>query len=355
MLLQFTNSALLLLYLLLSVSGFYVLVWPTTPWVMDVHLVAGWSLVALIPWKALISYRSLKRGLRPSFDRGVMPLLSALLAGAVVLVLSFGLAWMWNVGGWLIVAGQTIISWHWVLGLAALPLLALHAWRNWPNPRREILLSRRGALRGLALAAAGAVGWQVAETLAKSRAAPDRSRSPATGSREFASFEGNAMPVTTNPGENPRRLQAERWRLELGGAVDRPLSLAYSELLALPPAQVTATLDCTVGWFSHQTYQGIPLPDLLTLARPEHGARYVRLVSDTGYAKTFTKQESERILLATHIGGEPLTHPHGYPLRAVIPPRRGWFWVKWLTRVELLTHVAQPLPKQPRDGTQITN
>ncbi len=27
---------------------------------------------------------------------------------------------------------------------------------------------------------------------------------------------------------------------------------------------------------------------------------------------------------------------HGYPLRAVVPSRRGWSWVKWLASVEAL-------------------
>ncbi|HYH05137.1 MAG TPA: molybdopterin-dependent oxidoreductase [Bacillota bacterium] len=25
---------------------------------------------------------------------------------------------------------------------------------------------------------------------------------------------------------------------------------------------------------------------------------------------------------------------HGFPLRAVVPSRRGWFWVKWLAKIE---------------------
>ncbi len=33
-------------------------------------------------------------------------------------------------------------------------------------------------------------------------------------------------------------------------------------------------------------------------------------------------------LLATHIGEEPLSHEHGFPLRLVAPCRRGFEWVK---------------------------
>lgn len=343
MLLQFTNTALLTLFLLLSATGSYVLINPNTPWIMHVHRAAAWAFIALLPWKAIISFRSLKRGLKATFDRGVIPVVSSLLAGVVILIISVGLGWTWRIGGWWVVLGQTIISWHWVLGLAALPPLALHAWHRWPNPRRDVLVSRRSLLSTLGLFAAGIVGWRLAELIASRRTPAASPRSPSTGSREFASFQGNAMPVTTNPGENPRRIDETDWRLRISGVVERPLHLSYLELRELPPDQVTATLDCTVGWYSRQTFQGVPLTDLLRLARPRPNAAYVRLVSDTGYSKTFTLQMTDRILLATHIQDEILTHRHGFPLRAVIPPRRGWFWVKWLTQIDVLTNAIGPL------------
>ena len=63
----------------------------------------------------------------------------------------------------------------------------------------------------------------------------------------------------------------------------------------------------------------------------------VRLISITGYNHTYPLQEARNILLATHVGGEVLAPRHGYPLRAVVPGRRGWFWVKWLARIDVLT------------------
>ncbi|HEV7129561.1 MAG TPA: molybdopterin-dependent oxidoreductase [Ktedonobacterales bacterium] len=41
--------------------------------------------------------------------------------------------------------------------------------------------------------------------------------------------------------------------------------------------------------------------------------------------------------LATHTGDEPLAYEHGAPARLVAPGRRGFEWVKWLVRVEVLT------------------
>jgi DMSO/TMAO reductase YedYZ molybdopterin-dependent catalytic subunit len=41
------------------------------------------------------------------------------------------------------------------------------------------------------------------------------------------------------------------------------------------------------------------------------------------------------VLLATRIGGEPLRDGHGAPARLVVPGRRGFWWVKWVERIEL--------------------
>lgn len=62
----------------------------------------------------------------------------------------------------------------------------------------------------------------------------------------------------------------------------------------------------------------------------------MRLDSVTGYNRLLLWEEARELLLATHVGGEVLDFLHGYPLRAVVPSRRGWYWVKWLQRVVLL-------------------
>ncbi|MFW6265821.1 MAG: molybdopterin-dependent oxidoreductase, partial [Halanaeroarchaeum sp.] len=45
--------------------------------------------------------------------------------------------------------------------------------------------------------------------------------------------------------------------------------------------------------------------------------------------------DAREALLATHVGGERLTHGHGFPLRLVAPDRRGYQWVKWVEEVRV--------------------
>jgi DMSO/TMAO reductase YedYZ molybdopterin-dependent catalytic subunit len=35
------------------------------------------------------------------------------------------------------------------------------------------------------------------------------------------------------------------------------------------------------------------------------------------------------------VGGEPISHGHGAPVRLVAPGRRGFQWVKWVVRLEV--------------------
>jgi DMSO/TMAO reductase YedYZ molybdopterin-dependent catalytic subunit len=40
-------------------------------------------------------------------------------------------------------------------------------------------------------------------------------------------------------------------------------------------------------------------------------------------------------MLATRVAGEQLSAGHGFPLRLVAPGRRGFWWVKWVERVQV--------------------
>jgi hypothetical protein len=330
-LLRFTNSALLAVMAALTLTGVYGLFWALNGWMFDLHRLLGWGLIALVPWKTAISLGSLRRGLRADFDRGIMILVSLLLAGVTLLVIGLGLAWLWRLApgeAWL---RQTLISWHWMLGLGLLAPFLLHAWRRWPRPRKTDLLSRRAALKVIGVGGAALVSWWAGEAVARWRALPAAPRR-FTGSREEGSFMGNAFPVTHGPNEGNERIDALAWRLAVQGPGGIRRSLAYNELLALPRAELTATVDCTLGWYTTQVWSGCWLRDLLGPLE-DSGALAIRLESITGYAHVFPLAEAQEILLATHVGEEVLAHAHGFPLRAVIPTRRGWFWVKWITRI----------------------
>src|ERR1051325_50019 len=70
------------------------------------------------------------------------------------------------------------------------------------------------------------------------------------------------------------------WRLKIGGLVEKPLSLTYDELRALPHVQQVSTFHCVTGWTVENVHWGgVRLDDVLGPARPQSSRRAPRLVS----------------------------------------------------------------------------
>jgi DMSO/TMAO reductase YedYZ molybdopterin-dependent catalytic subunit len=71
------------------------------------------------------------------------------------------------------------------------------------------------------------------------------------------------------------------------------------------------------------------------LVTPAPGARSLYVHSVTGYWVRLPVEDLDRLLLATRVAGRTLRRGHGFPLRLVAPGRRGFWWVKWVDRIEL--------------------
>jgi DMSO/TMAO reductase YedYZ molybdopterin-dependent catalytic subunit len=114
---------------------------------------------------------------------------------------------------------------------------------------------------------------------------------------------------------------------------------SYDELFAFDD-RLTATLDCTGGFFSTQEWAGIRLDRLIG----HSGGVSIRVLSVTGYDRRFPVERASSLLLATRFGGQTLDPGHGFPARLVVPDARGFWWVKWVTAIEVddLPHWWQP-------------
>ena len=132
------------------------------------------------------------------------------------------------------------------------------------------------------------------------------------------------------PGAAPTRPQiVAASRKASGGAARR-------SRISLNITTVTATIDCTDGVYATREWRGARVGQVLDAAGVAPRATLVWFVSRTGYRWPLPLEEARRALLATHVGGEPLAHEHGFPLRLVAPERRGFQWIKWLDAIEVL-------------------
>lgn len=138
------------------------------------------------------------------------------------------------------------------------------------------------------------------------------------------------------------RFEPASWRLGVGGLVDRPLSLSYDELLALPHVDQVSTFHCVTGWVvPNVRWRGVRIGELLELAGARPAATALRFTSaEQPYVDSLTRAQAllPDVLLAYELDGKPLPRAHGAPLRLVIPEMYGYKSVKWVSRIDLVDH-----------------
>jgi len=78
---------------------------------------------------------------------------------------------------------------------------------------------------------------------------------------------------------HPGPLSAEGWQVELGGLVEKPVTLAYEEIIALPKSIADARLTSVTRWSVRGKWGGVRLGDLLADAGIKPEATHVQFVS----------------------------------------------------------------------------
>jgi DMSO/TMAO reductase YedYZ molybdopterin-dependent catalytic subunit len=282
------------------------------------------GLLLLGPWKSVIARRGLARrrpGTWVSVVLGVLVVMSVV-AGVGQ---STGLLMTWGLG-------LSAMQVHVGAALLAVPFALAHLVARPVGPRRTDL-SRRAALRSGALAVGSVAAYGAVAGLTWVARLPARD-ARFTGSLAAGSFEPGAMPVTQWLFDSDPALDPTAWRLSIraDGAEVTVLSLQELEAMREP---VRAALDCTNGWFAEQDWEGVRVDRLLAAAGASMvDVRSIAVTSVTGYGRRFPVADTGRLWLATGAGGTVLSSGHGAPARIVVPGRRGFWWVKWVTAIE---------------------
>ena len=162
------------------------------------------------------------------------------------------------------------------------------------------------------------------------------------------------------------KLELASYRLQIDGAVSRPLSLTFEELRDMPAETRIAVLECAgnsriflvpqvkgaqweLGALGNAEWTGVPLCILLERAGLEEAACEIvlegpdRAIPTEGvlppglvsYARSLPRAKAlqREVLIAYQMNGRELPQDHGYPVRAIVPGYYGMSSVKWLTRI----------------------
>lgn len=332
------NTILLTLLIVQLATGFGGLISGSQDfsWVLWLHGVGGYTLAILLYWKGAIIFNAFKRHWKLSSSRLGFIILTLLLVAILVT------GWLWSYAGSTYLLGMSLIVLHGFLACSLMVLLVWHTLAKWYVWRIPMARNRRAFLRLGSLGLAGLIIRQLAEPAKAVTNLPGTQRR-FTGSYETGSFSG-IFPVTSWLSDRPALVNIETWRLEIEGAVNHPLSLTYTQLTQLISDTKIALLDCTGGFYTTQEWRGVPLAHLLDMVGVTPMARSVTIEAVSGYGRRFPLALAQECLLATSVAGQPLNHGHGFPIRLVVPGRRGYDWVKWVSRIHLneTSHLWQP-------------
>ena len=310
---RLTNLGLGLLVTIALISGFAAFTVGTSPgrWVVILHGVAGLAVLAVSPWKTMIARRGMTKRRRGRA-------LSLVLAGFTIVTLGSGMALV--TGSLERLGTLTTMQIHVGAGLVTVAATVRH-FKQRPLKARKADLSRREALRAtatLGISGLAYLGVEGVLTVTGARGASRRF----TGSHQVGLA---APPPTIWLNDSTPSIDVGSHVVELS---DRALTV--SELDDIGDV-VVATLDCTGGWHSTNSWSGARLDRLLDDASGES----IVIRSVTGYWRRFPRDQASRLWLATRIDRNALNPGNGSPVRLVAPGRRGFWWVKWVDRVEV--------------------
>lgn len=124
------------------------------------------------------------------------------------------------------------------------------------------------------------------------------------------------------------------WTLRVSGAVRRPLTLSFRELLRLPQTEQVCDVHCVTRWSCLDTlWKGVRVSEIAEQAGVLSTARHLIFEAAGGYTANVPLAEATagNVLVAYQLFGDPLAEAHGAPVRALVPDLYFWKSAKWLT------------------------
>src|SRR6185436_12465577 len=137
------------------------------------------------------------------------------------------------------------------------------------------------------------------------------------------------------------------WKFEVGGLVDRPLSLTLDELRCLQSEHQITQHKCIQGWNYTAAWHGVPLGILLDRCRPTRDARYILFRTfdekweEAGHGEYYSVVDLDlarapQTLIAYDMNGQALPTAFGAPLRLRLENQLGYKMVKWIRAMDLI-------------------
>lgn len=157
--------------------------------------------------------------------------------------------------------------------------------------------------------------------------------------------------------KNVGKFEIAPWKLEVGGLVERPMTLDALEWLeGMPQEERVYRFRCVEAWAMVVPWTGFPLAKLIERVKPKPEAKFVRFVSAAKrdqmpgitenpeypwpYFEGLRLDEAMHplTLMVTGVYGKPLPRQFGAPMRVIVPWKYGYKSPKSIVKIEFVAN-----------------
>jgi DMSO/TMAO reductase YedYZ molybdopterin-dependent catalytic subunit len=137
--------------------------------------------------------------------------------------------------------------------------------------------------------------------------------------------------------EGTQHVDLRTWRLKIEGLVEKPLTLRFDEIQALPRKIQTKNFICVEGWgLDDQKWEGVHPKEIFSRVKISPKAKFVSFYATGGqYRDSLSLQEAlePETMLAYRVNEKDLSPENGFPIRLVVPRMYAYKSVKWVERI----------------------
>ncbi len=146
-------------------------------------------------------------------------------------------------------------------------------------------------------------------------------------------------------GEQPD-VALDKWKLEIAGLVENPVTLTWHQFLELPQAEDVSDFHCVTTWSRYDNHwRGVRFKTIAELVVPKDEAQFVLCTGYDFMPGSFipytvnlplARAVEDDVLLVHTWEGRPLPREHGGPCRMITPKLYAWKGAKWIRKIEFL-------------------
>ncbi|GAB2775309.1 sulfite oxidase [Terrabacter koreensis] len=145
------------------------------------------------------------------------------------------------------------------------------------------------------------------------------------------------------------QVDVDTWTLEVDGMVERPVTMTFAELSAMPLIERDITMTCVSnevggGYIGAARWLGVRLTDVLDRAGVKGAPDQLLSTAVDGFTISTplsVVRDGRDAMVAIGMNGAQLSDTHGFPARLITPGLYGFVGAtKWLTKLTLTTYAA---------------